>query len=261
MNKRLSFLFFLLACLAGSSPVQALDTLFVKSSDVNTGMLKPGIHRYLVYFKNGKDSNRVNYQLWSREIGFTDHQGGKAISIKQEWEDNKNVVHKVTSISDRKTFKPLYHETWWKNRGSGSFDFLTRKATFMEKPLTQADTGRLSKAIFSGFNNALNQDYFLNWHLDLEVFSTLPYEDKRTFVINFYDPGTASAPQKVSYTVSGSAVLQGYNDQTVDCWLLTHSSAGNNETFWISKKTREVLKLEQEFNGRYRYKIKLGFSS
>lgn len=31
--------------------------------------------------------------------------------------------------------------------------------------------------------------------------------------------------------------------------------------FWISEKTSEVLKLEQEIDGSlYRYKIKLGFS-
>jgi hypothetical protein len=35
----------------------------------------------------------------------------------------------------------------------------------------------------------------------------------------------------------------------------------NKEVFYISKKTREVLKLEQEFAGRYRYKIKMAFSN
>jgi hypothetical protein len=36
---------------------------------------------------------------------------------------------------------------------------------------------------------------------------------------------------------------------------------GNKEIFWISKRTKEVLKLEQEINSTmYRYKIKLGFS-
>jgi hypothetical protein len=42
---------------------------------------------------------------------------------------------------------------------------------------------------------------------------------------------------------------------------LVHEEKGNKEVYWISKKTKEVLKLEQEINGRfYRYKIKLGFS-
>ena len=59
----------------------------------------------------------------------------------------------------------------------------------------------------------------------------------------------------------GSGELVGYNDQKIDCWLMSHEERGNKEIFWISKKTREVLKLEQEINGSlYRYKIKLGFS-
>ncbi len=95
----------------------------------------------------------------------------------------------------------------------------------------------------------------------MEVFPLLPFKEGVTFVIPFYDPGTGSSFQQVAYTVMGSSELVGYNDQKIDCWLLSHEERGNKEIFWISKKTREVLKLEQEINGSlYRYKIKLGFS-
>ncbi|HYH13881.1 MAG TPA: hypothetical protein VD794_01590 [Flavisolibacter sp.] len=96
--------------------------------------------------------------------------------------------------------------------------------------------------------------------MDLEVFSTLLFKVGTTYLINFYDPGLA-APQYRAYSVSGSSSLLGHNGQPVDCWLLAHSSDKNKEVFWISKKTKEVLKLEQESNGRYRYKIKLPFSN
>jgi hypothetical protein len=70
---------------------------------------------------------------------------------------------------------------------------------------------------------------------------------------------------------SGSLFSQKNDTVTIDaskvntavlkpCWLLSHEGTNNKEVFWISKKTNEVLKLEQEFGGRYRYKIKLGFS-
>jgi hypothetical protein len=105
----------------------------------------------------------------------------------------------------------------------------------------------------------LNQ-YTLNWHLDLEVFPVLPYKEGVTFLIPFYDPGFP-APKNQAYTVEGSAELEGYNNQKIDCWLLTHEVRGQKATFWISKKTKEVLKLEEQIgNGRWRYKIKLGFS-
>ena len=67
------------------------------------------------------------------------------------------------------------------------------------------------------------------------------------------------------YTVTGEDKLMGYDDKPVDCWVLTHEDKGNLERFWVSKKTKEVLKLEQEITQRnnqkmYRYKVKLAFS-
>jgi hypothetical protein len=56
------------------------------------------------------------------------------------------------------------------------------------------------------------------------------------------------------YTVTGSAVLSGYGNELIDCWILSHELGTNKEVFWISKKTNEVVKLEQQFNGKYRIK-------
>ncbi|HEY1024955.1 MAG TPA: hypothetical protein VGE26_07315 [Sphingobacteriaceae bacterium] len=235
------------------------DTVKVDPANVKTSFLKEGTNRYLVYFKKGKDSSRVSYQMWTRQIAFSEYAGKKAITVTQEWEDNAAVVHKVTSVSDRQTFAPLFHDTWWKGRGSASFDFTKKAASLNNTPLTDADTLKGKKQMFDAFQVALKENYILNWHLDLEVFPILPYQANRTFLINFYDPGFG-VPKYQEYTVTGSDVLETYENQKVDCWLLTHTTPGGKEVFWISKKTREVLKLEQEFRGSYRYKIKLGFS-
>lgn len=245
--------------LASPGYSQKRDTVTIDASRVNTRVLKPGVNRYLVYFKNGRDSSRIAYQLWTRAVDTVSYRGRPAISIRQEWEDNNSVTHRVYSVSDRKTFAPLFHDTWWKRSGSGKFDFIGRTAHVRDTLLTAADTVPVKKKILDAFNRALGQ-YVLNWHLDLEVFSTLPYRDNVSFKINFYDPGFGD-PSVQLYSVTGSGSLTGYDGQQVDCWLLTHESPGNKEVFWVSKKTREVLKLEQEFRGRYRYKIKLGFSS
>lgn len=245
-------------CLASSQAIAQQDTVKISSGMVNTKVLKKGTHRYLVYFKLGKDSSRSNYQLWSRTIDYLDYQGRKAISVTQEWEDNTKIVHKVYSVCDEKTFAPLYQKSEWVGRSNSTFNFLTKEGYLKDMPLTSADTARAKKQIYDGFQQATNE-YVLNWHLDLEVFPILPYKQGRTFLINFYEPGFSS-PEFQAYTVSGSATLTGYDNQKVECWLLTYSSAGNKETFWISKKTKEVLKLEEEFGGKFRYKIKLGFS-
>ncbi|MBN8674313.1 MAG: hypothetical protein J0L56_09270 [Chitinophagales bacterium] len=248
---------FLTMILPGIS--QKADTVVIDASKIDTRVLIPGTHRYLVYFKLGKDSSRKMYQLWSRSIAFIQYENKEAVSVTQEWEDNDTVVHKTYSVLNRDDFATLYHESWWKKTGKATFDFLKKEAKDRDILLnrkTDSNSIKQQKA----FESACSQ-YFLNWHLDLEVFPLLPYKDGVTFRINFYDPGFGP-PKYVDYTVVGSGNLPGFNNQKIDCWLLRHGSLPRNqETFWISKQTREVLKLEQEFAGsRGRYKIKLGFS-
>jgi hypothetical protein len=248
-----------LLLLAIGTRAQKADTILIDATNVNTKVLKEGVHRYLVYFKMGKDTNRSNTQFWTRMIERSPYNSKDAIVVTQIWEDKDTVVHKVKSICDARSFQPLYHESWWKQRGSGTYDFLSKSAVFNNQSLSDADTAKTRKNAWTAFKDSWDQ-YVLNWHLDLEVFPILPYKKGVTFLVPFYDPGF-SAPKNVAYTVIGSDMLQGYDDQKIDCWLLRHEEKGNIEVFWISKKTREVLKLEQEVNGKfYRYKIKLGFS-
>lgn len=251
------------------STAQNLDTLQITPEHINTKVQKEGTSRYLVYFKMGKTATRTQTQFWTRKIARIDYQGKPAIEITQEWEDKDSIMHTVKSISDAKTMQPLYHKTWWKVQRRAAttktvslttVDFLARTVEHNDKLLSDADTTKQARAIWEGYKSSINK-YYLNWHLDLEIFPLLPYSQGVTLIIPFYDPGTASNFQKVAYTVTGSAQISGYDNQKIDCWLLVHEEKGNKEVFWISKKTKEVLKLEQEINGSfYRYKIKLGFS-
>ena len=266
-----SIIFCSLFLLVGvQSRAQKSDTLQITASNINTNVLRDGTHRYLVYFKMRKDSVRTQTQFWTRTIKRATYNNKPVIEISQEWEDKDSVMHKVKSVADAKTMQPLYHQSWWKVQTSRAstvksvmvttVDFLEKTVNHNGKLLSDTSSNRQAKAIWAGYKSSVGK-YFLNWHSDLETFPTLPYKNGLTFVIPFYDPGTASNYQKVAYTVTGSAELTGFNDQKIDCWLLVHETKGNKEVFWISKKTNEVLKLEQEINGTmYRYKIKLGFS-
>jgi len=240
---------------------QKKDTILVTPKNINTSVLKEGTHRYLVYFKMSKDASRTHTQFWTRSIKRSTQNGTPVITVMQEWEDKDSVMHTVTSVCNGLTMQPLTHKFWWKKRGTVSVDFENGGSISVNDVLlSDADTAKQMKAIWSAFKTAGNK-YFLNWHLDMEVFPMLPYRNGITFLIPFYDPGTGAALETVAYSVTGTAQLAGYDNQKIDCWLLEHISDGNREVFWISKKTKEVLKLEQEINGTwYRYKIKLGFS-
>jgi hypothetical protein len=238
------------------------DTISIDANRINTSFLQPSTNRYLVYFKMGKDSARKNVAFWTRNIEHSTYKGRDAIQIAQSWEDKEGLLHTVTSTCDKKTFAPLHQQSWWRQSGKSEFDFINKTASLKGLSLTDADTARNRRGAWNAFKVACNQ-YVLNWHLDLEVFSLLPFKEGKTFLIPFYDPGSPP-PSSEAYTVVGSANLEGYDHQKIECWLLSHSSKGNKELFWISKKTKEVLKLEQEIAMKtgtmYRYKIKLGFS-
>lgn len=241
---------------------QKSDTLVIKPSDVNTAVLKPGMHRWLVYFKMGKDSTRSRYQLWSRKIDLTRYEGRDAISVTQEWENNDTVIHTVYTVCDKKDFSPLYQSAWSKAQGNLSFDFLKKEMKIEGKLSDASDTATANKRKRMAFEKALTE-YTLDWHLDLEVFPILPYKNNTTFAINFYDPGFPE-PKLVYYKVTGSATLPGHDGQQIDCWTLEHETndrVRNHEVFYISKKTKEVLQLVQEFGGRFRYKVKMPFSN
>lgn len=237
---------------------QKSDTITINPSTIEHNVLKSGVNRYLVYFKKGKDSSRISYQLWTRKVDYITYKNKKAISITQEWENNDTIFHKTYSVCDEKSFQPFLHEVWNRNGNSTSFSFLDRKAIRNNKSL-EKDTSKTAQNMLLAFNKSLDQ-YCLNWHLDLEVFSLLPYKAGTTFRINFYDPGF-DAPQYVYYSVTGSGKLNSYGHE-IDCWLLSHEDKeyNNKEVFWINKKTKEVMKLEQEYKGKYRFKIKLPFS-
>jgi hypothetical protein len=249
---------------------QTGDTLRISAKDINTAVLRDGTHRYLVYFKMKKDTVRSMAQFWTRTIKRTDYNGTPALEITQQWEDKDSIMHIVKSYSDIKTMQPLYHHTWWKVLAGRTATVKSITSTIVNmkdktveyngRMLSDADTARQAKKIWEGYKSSVDK-FYLNWHLDLETFPTLPYRKGVTFVIPFYDPGTASDFQTVAYTVKGEAELEGYDGQKIKCWILEHESPGNKEIFWISKKTKEVLKLEQTFGPASRYKIKLGFSN
>lgn len=249
---------------------QKNDTIKITAEKINSKVLREGTHRYLVYFKMRKDGERTQTQFWTRTIKRTNYNDKPALEISQEWEDKDSIIHVVKSICDAKTMQPLFHKTWWKvlatrtatvkTVNTTTVDFVNKTINHNGTILNGSEITTPEKKIWESYQSSIDK-YFLNWHLDLESFPILPYKKGVIFSIPFYDPGTSSSLQNVYYTVTGSDKLMGYDDQKIDCWVLLHETKGNKEVFWISKKTREVLKLEQELNGKmYRYKIKLGFS-
>lgn len=259
----MKYYFYLLSLilLSSHSFAQKSDTVYINPKNIKVADLKDGRSVYLVYYRGHKEATRTMTQFWTRAVKRETENGKKIIEVYQSWEDKDSIVHTAKSLCDAQTFKPLFHENWWKVKGKNStsiYNYETKQVTIDGNDAAK-DLSTKGKQLMAGFLKATDV-YHLNWHLDLEVFSTLPLSLHKTYAIPFYEAGYKE-PENIFYTVSGEDHLKGYDNEQIACWVLIHETIGNKEKFWISKKTKEVLKLEQEVNGKmYRYKIKLGFS-
>lgn len=226
-----------------------VDTIRLSTNDLLTKQLQPGLHQYIVYFEMAAKKKIIAPMLWNRQVNFTEVKGKKVIEIKQHWYSADTSMNRsIYSLSERETFAPIFHYAK-SARGIEAFDFEGKKVNGSD---TVANNSK------KDFEVTVSTPT-LNWELDLEVFSTLPYKKAgQMFVINFYHPGGRTAPKYYNYTVSGSETIKGTDAKTTDCWLLKINYTETDwAIFWISKKTKEVFKMQEHFKGNYRYKVKL----
>jgi hypothetical protein len=236
-------------CLAFSAALHAqTDTIRLASHDLKTGQLKEGLHQYLVYLENPKKKMIAGHSLWNRQVTFKTIAGREVIEVVQRWHSADTTRNRyVYSICDRATFAPHYHYAR-SARSVEAFNFETGK-------IIGADSvGGNSK---KGFELILPEPT-LNWEMDLEVFNTLPIKKVgQRFIINFYHPG-GSAPKFYEYKIIADGKLQTLEGRPMDCWQLKINYTETDwAIFWISKKSNEVIKMQEHFRGLYRYKVRV----
>lgn len=250
-----TFLFFTYGALA-----QKPDVVSIQKQDLAFKYLQTGKASYLIYFKKTEDGPATNLTLVNIEVEPSTFNGRKAYSVRQKWYMGDSLAHTSYTVHDASDFSTLEHETWWKARGfTAKFNFATKQASF------EGAVDEKAKAkIIEDFNQSFDA-YNLNWHSDLTIFPLFPYKEGRTFKVNFYDPGAGKA-RIAEYQVKGSELLTVGAGEKIDTWLMEYDSEMPNggkyvQRFWISKKSREVLKEEDVYPGGFRYKFKLGIST
>jgi hypothetical protein len=251
--------FIILSLLTVPGLAAGIDTVHMQPNNIDVKSLRKGEYNYIIYFRKSKEGPASRMTLIKMNVDEQTYHGKSAIVVRQQWERD-TVIHSAYSVFSPKDFSSILHDTWWKSLGySMKFDFESKKADYKNVSLKDGIPDSVIRKGTEGFNQSFEK-YNLNWHDDLLIYTMLPYKDNRTFVINYYDPGFGKA-EEVLYSVTGSQILTGSNGEKIDCWVLNHDDKDSYERYWISKKTREVLK-EEDFgkNGGYRFKIKLGVS-
>ena len=231
------------------------DTLHVRPSDLNIKGLQTGDYSYLIVRQKALDSPAASMIIAKMNVTRETYHNKPAIIVRQQW-DRDSMIHKAYTVFDANDFSTLLHDTYWRGYGFALiFDFETKK--FDSRPVQRSIPDSIRRSCEEEFAGSFGA-YNLNWHDDLVIYSMLPYKENRTFMINYYDPGFGK-PVEVPYTVTGSGLLTDRGGSGVDCWMLEHTDENGTEKFWISKKTREVLKEEDHGkNWGYRFKYKLG---
>ncbi|WP_299988174.1 hypothetical protein [uncultured Pontibacter sp.] len=224
------------------------DTLRVTSKHLKVKQLKPGTRQYLVTVQTPANPKVLRQSLWTRNVSFEEVAGKEKLVIRQNWVGADTLTNRQLYSICEKDFKPVFH-TGTSARGTAAFNFEPDRVVGADTVLNNG---------FKGFSIAAEAATF-NWELDMETFESLPLKANTVYLINFYHPGSKTAPQYYSYKVTGSEKLLTVNNTSVDCWMLRIDYSDTNYgTFWISKKTHEVLKMEELFDGVKRFKIKLG---
>lgn len=237
----------LLVATLSLSFAQRTDTLDVNHPALIMKNLKSGMKHYIVYGVDAKGKTASPW-IWRRDVQPAQRNGEAVLILEQQWNGpDTSAYRELYSIVSAKDFRPIYHYAK-SSRGTDAFNF-------SKGNIKGADT------VANNTQKNLSVDTKVlpyNWELDLEVFQTLPYAKDKQFAINFYHPGGRSAPQYYLYKVIGDEEIDGANDQKIDCWKLKIDYRENSwAIFWISKKSKEVIKMHENYNGYQRYKVLL----
>ena len=254
-----SFLFLFLLIIFSISSLHTIsqkrDTITIAGSNLNKSAVKYGKISYLVYNKKTKESPATGFYVASMDVASITYNGQPAIAINQKWDARDTIAHTAYTVLKSTDLSTLLHETYWMRMPfTTKFDFVAHKVSFDG---IIPDSMRI--AIVADFNKSFDE-YNLNWHSDLFIFTVLPYKENRSFKINFYDPGVGKS-KEVIYDITGSELLSTYSGKKLDCWVMQYKYPGNDyQRFWIDKKNKVVVKEEDFFGGKYRFKIKMEVS-
>nr|WP_298994928.1 hypothetical protein [uncultured Allomuricauda sp.] len=223
-----------------------MDTLKVDYGSLRMGNLHEGKSVYLVYTE--RNGVLLDNSIWERELRVEEGSDGK-IHITQKWKNqDPKKGRTIYSVSDYKTFRPIYHYTKNGEVGIEAFDFQVNQ-------IVGSDS--IANNTKKGFKLA-TENTPLNWELDLEILQTLPYGTSQYFAINFYHPGGNQSPKYYLYEVIGETDFKTASGLTIPCrQLKIEYGTKNSAVFWISKNTNQVIRMEEVHGPFKRYKFLL----
>ena len=240
---------FIITILFNQKSSAQIDTINAQNHSLQISKLKEGTANYLVYFTDSLYNLQGSGDIWKRSIHFGSRNDQPIVEFDWKWFRCDSLLAEVKNICDRKTLAPVFHKAVYPGKGVIAYDF---------KDATMIPSDTVS-------NNAVAKKApltltipVISWEEDLETYPLLPIDKVgQQFDIAFFDPSEKAATYH-RYVVTGKEDLQLNEDTKVPCWLLRIDYSKNAYAiFWLTEKSKEVIKMKEYFNGKYRFKVKL----
>jgi hypothetical protein len=227
-----------------------VDTINTDYLKLNLKAFKTQKSTYCVFIEDTTGKRLTSGELWDRKTEIrTDNKGQQQYAFYWKAYSKDSLRIDAFATGQLPSFKPLTHEADYFRFGKKSVVFDGNVVTVPEKDRKTAKD--------SAFRVEMNPPAY-EFPMDMELFGLLPYKKVgQTFAMAFYEPGSKDS-KYYNLTVSGFEDLVLPGGAKVKCWLLRIDyMKGVYAVFWISDKTREVLKMREQFKKILRYKVKL----
>lgn len=218
--------------------------------------LREGTSDYLVYFTDSLKTKRSNGDLWRRTTKFRKLNSKEVAEFTWLTMTEGRKFREVTNLVDRKTMAPIFHKTVYHETGIAELDAFAGVRAFDYKKDRMVASDSIANNKMKGNPPILLDIPIISWEQDLETYRILPIRHVgQVFDVAFFDPNEKKATYH-TYTVAGKEMLKLNDDTKVNCWMLITEYPNNAYSkFWLSEKSKQVLKMEEFFNGRYRFKV------
>lgn len=244
--------FLLLGLLLWYTPASAqtlgtmLDTITTKNQKLDVQKIVPVRHSYAVFFTDSTGKRTSSADIWDREIRRAKNAAGQEIvEFDWKWWRKDSLLLQTYGQCAFPSLELLEYRkepTLLVKNENGILNVKTQTRTKTDTAFAMPFDGKA-----------------FTFPMDLELFGLLPMKSVgQRFSVPFYEPGSG----KYSYytcSVVGKEQLRLQENVGIECWMvqIDYAQFDSYATFWISIFTGEVLKMQEYFNKRYRYKIKL----
>lgn len=218
------------------------ETVRLKAGDelARSGLLRPGVHRYLRYTIEG--NARTAIDIWTRRLSFENKDGRRLIHVTQHWDEAAPAGKTIDQDSwfEPMTFRPLTHVAVRTQNGK------TTVAGYRYYPDRIVGLAGLPDNARKDFYMASPGPAF-NFEYDIELLQALPLAPGYAATILFYDAGVDPRPDWYTFRVAGSDRIAGPDGHPVDCWLVTadYNKGKIVSRFWFDKRTQLMIREEE----------------